>query len=624
MNLFSWYYVYNIILPYLTLSEDSRFFIMMDAPPNIFTCKKGGETMKRKGLILTLICIMIFSITTIGFAEEVDTAQLNAVKFGFLTLLPPLVAIILAFITKNVILSLFLGVFSGTFLIQLKDHTIFGAIFNGFLTIIDKVLGSLADPWNAGIILQCLAIGGLIALVSKMGGAKAIAESLAKKAKSPVSAQILTWILGIMVFFDDYANSLIVGPIMRPVTDKMKISREKLAFIVDATAAPIAGIALISTWVGYEISLIKDGYASIGENVNAYGIFVSTIPYRFYNILILIFIVCTAIFLKEFGPMLKAERRARSTGKVLSDTAKPMVSEEATDLEPREGIKLSVWNAIIPIGILMIGALVGFYYNGYNAIMGGEEKALINLLKGSPLSFVSIREAFGASDASVVLFQAALLAGIVAMAMGISQKIFTLSEAIDTWVNGMKSLVITGVILLLAWSLSGVIKELGTAKFLVSILSDTIPKFLLPSIIFVLGAIISFATGTSYGTMGILMPLTIPLAHAISPESYYIIISAGAVLTGATFGDHCSPISDTTILSSMGSACDHIEHTNTQIIYALAVGSIAILFGYIPAGLGIPIYIVLPIAIAAIIFTVYFIGKPIEEKENQVKNVVNL
>lgn len=400
---------------------------------------------------------------------------------------------------------------------------------------------------------------------------------------------------------------------MRPVTDKMKISREKLSFIVDATAAPVAGIALISTWVGYEISLIKNAYAAIGQNVNAYGIFVSTIPYRFYNILILMFIVFIAIFSKDFGPMLKAERRARSTGKVLSDTAKPMISEESADVKPKEGIKLSMWNAVIPIGVLVLSAFAGFYYNGYVTIIGGKDKELIALLKNYPSSFAAIRETFGASNASIVLFQSALIASITAMIMGIFQKIFTLSEAVDTWIQGMKSLVITGVILVLAWSLSGVIKELGTAKFLVSILSDTIPKFLLPSIIFILGSIISFATGTSYGTMGILMPLTVPLAYAVSPDSSYIIISTGAVLTGAIFGDHCSPISDTTILSSMGSACDHIDHTKTQIWYSLVVASVTILFGYIPCGLGIPVYIVLPLSIVVVGLIVYFAGKPVEE-----------
>jgi len=569
--------------------------------------------MKRKGLILLLTLVFIFVFSTVALAEEVDPAEANANALGIWTILPPLVAIVLAFVTKNVVLSLFIGIFVGTFLIKILDTgNVLYAIFHGFLLIIDKMLGSLADPWNAGIILQCLAIGGLIALVSKMGGAKAVAESLAKKAKSPVSAQLVTWLLGILVFFDDYANSLIVGPIMRPVTDKMRVSREKLSFIIDATAAPIAGLALISTWIGYEIGLIKDGYSIVGQTVNSYGVFVSTIPFRFYNILILAFIVFTAIFLKEFGPMLQAERRARQTGKVLSDTAVPMVSDEATGLEPKEGIKLSIWNAIIPIGVLIVGALLGFYYSGYTIIMGGEDQELIQLLRNAPLSYEAIREAFGASDASVVLFQAALLAGIVAMIMGISQKIFTLDEAIDTWVQGLKSLLITGVILILAWSISSTIKELGTARYLTSVLSETLPAFLLPTLIFVLGSIISFATGTSYGTMGILMPLAIPLAHNINPDAGYVIMNVGAVLTGAIFGDHCSPISDTTILSSMGSACDHLDHTKTQLVYSIAVAIATILFGYIPVGLGLPVYIVLPVSIILVGCMVYFIGKPVD------------
>jgi len=448
-----------------------------------------------------------------------------------------------------------------------------------------------------------------------MGGARAVAESLSKRAKSPVSAQLITWVLGLLVFFDDYANALIVGPIMRPVTDKMRISRERLAFIIDATAAPIAGIALISTWIGYEIGLIRDSYATIGQEVNAYGVFISTIPYRFYNILILAFIVISAILLKEFGPMYKAERRARLTGKVISDESQVKESEESSDLKPKEGIKLSVWNAIVPIVVLIVAAFAGFYYNGYLAL--ADDIEMIEMIKAAPLSMDAIRATFGESDASIVLFQAALLGSIVALVMGVKQKIFTVSEGIETWMNGMKSLIITGVILLLAWSLSGVIKDLGTSTFLVSILSDRVPAFLLPSLIFILGSVISFATGTSYGTMGILMPLTIPLAYAISPDQGYVIMSVGAVLTGAIFGDHCSPISDTTILSSMGAGCDHIDHIKTQIFYSIAVGAIAILFGYIPVGLGVPVYIVLPIGLAAVAGTIHIFGKSVKEEDLQ-------
>lgn len=316
--------------------------------------------------------------------------------------------------------------------------------------------------------------------------------------------------------------------------------------------------------------------------------------------------------------MYKAERRARMTGKVLADDARPMATEEATGLEPKPGTKLSVWNAIIPIGVLIVSAFAGFYYNGYTVL--AEDAAMMEMIKSAPLSMAAIRETFGASDASLVLFQAALLGSIVALAMGVKQKIFTVSEGIDTWIVGMKSLVITGVILLLAWSLSGVIKELGTNWFLVKQLGDTLPAFILPSLIFILGSAISFATGTSYGTMGILMPLTIPLAFAINPDQGYMLMSIGAVLTGAIFGDHCSPISDTTILSSMGSACDHIDHVKTQLAYALTVGLVTVVFGYIPVGLGVPVYVVLPVALAAIVGIVHVFGKSVKVEDLEKAN----
>ena len=559
--------------------------------------------------------MMTLLSTSIVFAAEVDTATSNANHYGLLTLIPPVVAIVLAFLTKNVIISLFIGTLSGTFLVQLVDNSFLSAIVQSFLDFVSRILNSLADPWNAGIILQVLVIGGVIHLVAKMGGAKAVAEALARKAKTAKSTQVVTLLLGLAVFFDDYANSLIVGPIMKPVADKMKISRERLAFIIDATAAPIAGLAIVSTWIGLEVGLINDAFINgIGQEVDAFGVFLQTIPYRFYNILILVFVFITSILLKEFGPMYRAEVEARRRG--LSFEEEEVASDSNMDhdeLEPKEGIKLSIWNAIIPIGVLVITALLCFYFSGYSAIMGGEDVALQGIMTNSPLSFKAIQEAFSASDASVALFQSALVASIVSIIMGVAKKIFTVSEAIDTWIDGMKPLLITGVILLLAWSLSSVIKDLGTAKYLVSLLSGSLPNFLLPSLIFILGAIISFATGTAYGTMGILMPLAIPLAYSMNPDMSYVIVSTSAVLTGAIFGDHCSPISDTTILSSMGAGCNHIAHVNTQMWYALFIAAITILFGYIPAGFGLQWYIVLPISIIAVFLGVQILGKKVEE-----------
>lgn len=569
--------------------------------------------MKRNFKRIFGLTMMIFMLsTTFVFAAEVEPAVSNADRFGLFTLIPPIVAIVLAFITKNVVISLFIGVLSGGFILNITGFNVFGALTQAFLDFIDRALNSLADPWNAGIIMQVLVIGGVINLVAKMGGAKAIAEALAKKAKTAKSTQLITWFLGICVFFDDYANSLIVGPIMRPVADKMKISRERLAFIIDATAAPIAGLAIISTWIGLEVSLISEGFETIGVEASGFGVFLQTIPYRFYNILILAFIVITTITLREFGPMRKAEIAARKS-KDLAGEEVVATSSHMDELEPKEGVKLSIWNAIVPIGALIISSVVAFYYSGYSTIMAGDDTAIQAIITNSPLSFKAILETFAASDASVALFQSALFASIVAIIMSVCKKIFTISEAIEAWVDGMKGLIITGVILILAWSLGSVIKELGTAQYLVEALNGAIPAFLLPSLIFVLGAVISFSTGTAYGTMSILMPLAIPLAYKINPEMSFVIVSTSAVLTGAIFGDHCSPISDTTILSSMGAGCNHIDHVKTQMWYALFVAAITILFGYIPAGFGLPIYIVLPMSFVALFIGIMIFGKKVEE-----------
>jgi Na+/H+ antiporter NhaC len=561
-------------------------------------------------LTKTLILGLFLPIFLFADAKE------NSAIYGALTLLPPLVAIVLAFITRNVIFSLFMGIFTGTFMVNISGENIFYAFFGAFVDMSSKMVGSLADSWNAGIVLQVLTIGGMIAVVTKMGGLKAIAQKLAARAKTPATAQIYTWIMGFFIFFDDYANSLIIGPIMRPVTDKLKISREKLAFIIDSTAAPIAGLALISTWIGYELSLIKDAYIAIGQpDVNAFAIFVETLPYRFYNILMLAFVFFSAYTLREFGPMHTAAVRAYETGHVSNpETTSSVMNQENSFMLPKEDREYSIYNAIIPILVLIVVSIVGFYINGKASLEGDVLKAV----EANPFSFASLRDCFGAADASIVIFEAALLSSLVAIGMGLQQKIFDLHEAIETWVFGVKALVITAVILILAWSLSAIMKELGTATYLVTILSDSTPQFILPTIIFVLGSIISFSTGTSYGTMGILMPLTIPLANAVGIHtglegnelSTYTILNVGAVLTGAIFGDHCSPISDTTILSSMASSCNHMDHVSTQLYYALFVGVVAILFGFLPAAFGVPVYILLPLGLLVVYLVIRFYGKP--------------
>lgn len=579
-------------------------------------------------IILTLAAFLIPVICGyFGAMPEGGDSEAFAALYGVWTLIPPLLALLLAFLTRNVILSLFLGVLSGTWMVALVSGDLLGSITGAFFNSTDYFIGTLADRWDAGIIMQVLVIGALIALITRMGGMRAIADLVVKIAKGPRSAQITMWISSWVIFFDDYANALIIGPIMRPLCDKYRISREKLAYIVDSTAAPVAGIMLISTWIGTELVNINEGLAIAGvTGVTAYGIFIDTIPYRFYNIMALFFVFATAFLLRDFGPMLKAEVRARTTGQTINPGSEVMETEQVID-EEKEEIKENyailktskkvtppnIWNALIPVGVLIISAVVLFYTNGAAAV-GAEA------LEGLSF-FEAVREAYSNSDASIVLFQAGLLACIVAILMGFFEKIFTLKDGIETWAHGMKSMLFVCIVLILAWSIGSVIGDLGTAHFLVSNLSDVLPQFIVPALIFIIAAVVSFATGTAYGTMAILLPLCIPLAAAIvgitgmeitsSGDAYvYILMCSSAVLTGAIFGDHSSPISDTSILSSMGAGCSLLDHVITQIAYAVTVG-VVVIAGYILVGLGLNVWITLLVMAAILVLILLFVGKKV-------------
>ena len=579
-------------------------------------------------IVLTLAAFLIPVICGyFGAMPEGGDAEAFAALYGVWTLIPPLLALLLAFLTRNVILSLFLGVLSGAWMLALVSGDLLGSITGAFFNSTDYFIGTLADRWDAGIIMQVLVIGALIALITRMGGMRAIADLVVKIAKGPRSAQITMWISSWVIFFDDYANALIIGPIMRPLCDKYRISREKLAYIVDSTAAPVAGIMLISTWIGTELVNINQGLEIAGlAGVTAYGIFIDTIPYRFYNIMALFFVFATAFLLRDFGPMLKAEMRARTTGETINPGSEVMDTEKVVD-EEKEEIKENyailktskkvtppnIWNAIIPVGVLIVSAVILFYTNGA-ATLDPEYLAQLSF-------FDAVREAYSNSDASIVLFQAGLLACIVAIIMGFFEKIFTLKDGIETWAHGMKSMLFVCIVLILAWSIGSVIGDLGTAHFLVDNLSDALPQFIVPALIFIIAAVVSFATGTAYGTMAILLPLCIPLAAAIVgitgmeisnavPEYTYILMCSSAVLTGAIFGDHSSPISDTSILSSMGAGCSLLDHVMTQIVYAVTVG-VVVIAGYILVGLGLNVWITLLIMAAILVLVLLFAGKKV-------------
>lgn len=544
---------------------------------------------------------------------------LGQTSFGWLALLPAFVAIALAFKTKNVYISLFLGVYSGIVVFDIFNWVVVGdnsplfilvALFAAIIQIPIYLSNSIGDPSNGGIVLQVLFIGGMIQLVSYSGGARHLAEAIAKRAKTSKQTQLLTWVMGLVVFFDDYANALIVGPIMRPISDKMNISREKFAFIIDATAAPIAGLAIISTWIGYELGLIGAGLDSVGIDASSFTVFMGSIPFRFYNILMLIFIVLTIKMGREFGPMLEVERLARDGKKTPGFKTASEVEEGSEEMLEKENIESNIWDGIIPITVLIVGALVFFYISGYTAVMGGDDVQLVNLFKDTPFSFKAVQEAFSNANAAVVLFQAALLAILVMFARATRKKQYGVGEGIEVFMKGANNLLSTVFVLLLAWSLGDVIGQLGASDYMVAQLSDKLPMVIVPAITFALAGFIAFSTGTSFGTMGIMMPIVIPLAFSINPDMSYVTVAIASILTGATFGDHCSPISDTTILSSMGAGCDHIEHVRTQMPYALTVGVISII-GYVLAAASINLAIIYMLTVACLCAVLLFVGKKI-------------
>lgn len=504
-------------------------------------------------------------------------------EYGWLSLIPAIIAIVLSLVTGEVLLSLFLSVFAGaTILAEFNPMVGFTETLN------NHIVNSLTDSWNISILIFCLSIGGLIGILSKNGGTKGIANLVISKAKSRKSTLLMTYVMGLLIFFDDYANSLIVGNTMRSITDKLKVSREKLAYIVDSTAAPVSSIALISTWVGFETGLIRDSLAKLGLELNAYNVFLQTIPYRFYSILALIFVFIIIISGKDFGPMAKAEKRAFTTGKVVDDNSNPTVSSEANELES-DIVDGKWYNAVIPILSVLVITIIGLFING-----GG--------LEGS-----SIQTAFGDADASVVLLWASIGGAFIAGFMTLAQRLMPLKEIVDSWISGVKSMTVASLILVLAWSLGGVNDGLGTADFIVNIAEGSVPPVLLPLLMFLIPLAIAFSTGTSWGANSIVMPLAIPLAVQLGgPE--LLIPTIGAVLTGAVFGDHISPISDTTIMSSMASGSDHIAHVKTQIPYAITVGLVSILFGFIPAGFGLNPWISLTLGIVALVAIVNIFG----------------
>ncbi|HEX6307852.1 MAG TPA: Na+/H+ antiporter NhaC family protein [Longimicrobiales bacterium] len=538
------------------------------------------------------------------------------VEPGWLTLLPPLVAIVFALIFREVVVSLFIGIWLGALL--LNDWNPLEASLRSFDQFI--VGATAGDADKISIIVFSLMLGGMVGIISRSGGTRGIVEALRPLATSPRRGLFFTWLAGIMIFFDDYANTLIVGNTMRPVTDRLRVSREKLSYIVDSTAAPVAAIAVISTWVGFEISLIGDSLQNAATQTtdpamraellgaNPFSVFLHSIPYLFYPILAVTFVVLTVITGRDFGPMLGAERRARTTGELLRPGATPAADVSGGVLEPDPGTPHRWQFAGIPVLIVIAAALAGIIATG---VAG---------LEGAP---PTVRNIVGGADPFRTLIWASAAGVATALIMAVAARVLTLQHGIEAMVNGMRAMFMAIVILVLAWGLGDVTEALNTGGYLAAQISDTLPIFTLPVLVFGIAALISFATGTSWGTMSILFPVVIPLAVAMGAavsfdggEHYSILLGViSSVMAGSIFGDHCSPISDTTIMSSMASGADHIDHVRTQLPYALTVAAIGMVVGDIPTSFGLNPFISLPLGVIALVVVLRLVGRKVEDGE---------
>lgn len=549
-----------------------------------------------------------FKLNVSGFSY---TKEVTPIPLWF-SVIPPLIAILFALIFKEVFTALFIGILVGTVtMFWYQDTALIPAIFKGLFAIVDTYLiDSLTEPGHMSIIIFSMLIGAMVNIITRNGGMKGIVNILSKYANSPRSGQFITWLLGIAIFFDDYANTLVVGNTMRPVTDKLKISREKLAYIVDSTAAPITAIAFVTTWIGAELSYIQDGINTIGINESAYGIFISSLGYAFYPIFALLFIVILIRKQVDFGPMYHAEKKARLANDIDLNDDSNTFSNKLNELEVPEHIIPRWYNAAIPVFIIIFGTFAGLLYTGWDQSVWNDS----TISFGTKLSTV-----IGNSDSYKALLWSSISGVLVAILLTLVQKILNLKDTIDSMINGFRTMLTAIVILVLAWSIALVTKHLHTADFISqSLVSINMAPQFIPAFTFILGALVAFSTGSSWGTMAILYPLILPaswliaqnygLDHEGALAIFYNVVSA--VLAGSVLGDHCSPISDTTILSSLASSCNHIEHVRTQLPYALTVGGVSIIVGTIPSAFGVSSWILFPVGLLVLFLIVKFVAKP--------------
>ena len=541
--------------------------------------------------------------------------DLGESSVGWMSVLPPLLAIGLAIATGRILVSLAAAVVVGGLLTAVP-----GAPYSpgawGFG--LDSAFIFAASPLEDPVALQVLAfvvlVLAMIAAVIVGGGLQGIVEWLARFVNGPRSARIVTALSGLVIFIDDYANTMIVGTAMRPITDRHRVSREKLAFLVDATSAPVAGLAIVSTWVGVQVGYFSDEAQKLFIDSNGYSMLFDALPFRFYCIFMLIFVLANVLSGKDFGPMRRAEARARDTGALTEPDATPMTSEAFSAAKPDGDARVLARTAVIPFAALFACLFGGIWVDG-----GGMER----LLAGWDAFFrLSVwLDVIGASANSVKVLAygggVGLLAAVVCSAVIGRVPLARIADAVR---SGARSSALPIAILLLAWALKAACDGLGTGYFLVAVVDDEVSPMWFPAIIFVVASLTSFSTGTGFGTMGILIPIVTPIAYTMEGGVYGLVtwVTLASVLDGAIFGDHCSPISDTTIMSSIASSCDHIHHVRTQLPYSLTIGVLALVVGYIPAGLGAPSGLSFLIGTVAIT-GLYFLMKPSDRAEEAVE-----
>lgn len=544
---------------------------------------------------MTLIAFLISIIPSIILAEEAE--NMAEVSYGVWSLAPALIAIVMALVTRQVLPSLFVGVWVGAW--QMEGGSL-AATIQGFLRVIDTHILRAIVPEDGStdhmsIVVFTLVTGGMIGVISKNGGMSGVVSMLAKKANNPKRGQFASLMTSFCVFFDDYANMLIVGNTMRPLMDKVRVSREKLSYLVDTAAAPLASVALVTTWIGFQVSLIDGAKSNIPElSMSGYEMMLHAIPYSFYSVLSLVFIILIISTNRDFGPMWKAECNARSQQIGRTEYSSKSDGEEGKAI-----------NAILPIATIVIAVLVGLVITG--------------IPDGGITEETSITDILGNANPFTAMLWASLCSLVVALVVTTLNSPLGFAKAVEAIEEGFLPMLGAIVILTFAWTIADINKEMKTAEYLVSLLGDTLDPHLLPAVIFILASAIAFATGTSWGVMAIMMPLAIPLCwlsvqQAGLPEPLAMsIVYAGiaSTLGGAVWGDHCSPISDTTILSAVASGCSHISHVQTQMPYAVTVGLASVLCGLIPVGYGMPFWMGYGLGAILLAGIVFVLGKKV-------------